>query len=109
MADGVALFILLVQLPIPLFWLFVHPAVDFWRRHPRACYYGVGFGSWGLVAATLLGGREWWLAERFTPPLPATAAWLLPVIGLALLTIDLWLIAQVKRGLGWRVLVGLPE
>ncbi|OFV85942.1 MAG: hypothetical protein A2620_02550 [Acidobacteria bacterium RIFCSPHIGHO2_01_FULL_67_28] len=102
-AEAVALFILLVQLPIPLFWLFVHPAVEFWRRHPRACYYGVGFGSWGLVALALLGGREWWLAERFSRhPLLALA-------GAALIGVDLWLLRQVKRGLGWRVLVGLPE
>ena len=108
-ADAVALFILLVQLPIPLFWLFIHPAVDFWRRHPRACYYGVGFGSWGLVAVTLLVGRDWWLAERFSRHLPAWAGWLLLLAGVALIAADLWLLTQVKRGLGWRVLVGLPE
>ena len=102
-AEAVALFILLVQLPIPLFWLFVHPAVEFWRRHPRACYYGVGFGSWGLVALALLGGREWWLAERFAQhPLLALA-------GAGLIGVDFWLLRRVKRGLGWRVLVGLPE
>lgn len=107
--DVAALVVLVGQLPIPLFWLVVHPRVSFWRRHPRACYYGVAPSVWVLVGVALLGWRRWWLAERFTPPLPATAGWLLPVMGLALLTIDLWLLGQVKRGLGWRVLVGLPE
>ena len=73
-ADSVALFILLVQLPIPLFWLFIHPVIDFWRRHPRACYTVVGFGAWGLTATALLGWRHWWLAERFAQhPLLALA------------------------------------
>lgn len=102
-ADSVALFILLVQLPIPLFWLFIHPVIDFWRRHPRACYYVVGFGAWGLTATALLGWRDWWLAERFAqPPLLALA-------GAGLIGLDFWLLRRVKRGLGWRVLVGLPE
>lgn len=102
-ADSVALFILLVQLPIPLFWLFIHPVIDFWRRHPRACYYMVGFGAWGLTATALLGWRDWWLAERFAQhPLLALA-------GAGLIGVDFWLLRQVKRGLGWRVLVGLPE
>ena len=102
-ADAVALLVLLVQLPIPLIWLVIHPAVEFWRRHPRACYYGVGFGSWGLVALALLGGRDWWLAERFARhPL-------LLLAGAALMAVDGWLLTRVTRGLGWRVLVGLPE
>lgn len=102
-ADSLALFILVVQLPIPLFWLVIHPAVKFWRRHPRACYYGVGLGAWGLTAALLLAGRDWWLAERFAQgPLRFAG-------GVILIAADLWLMTQVKRGLGWRVLVGLPE
>ena len=102
-ADSVALFILLVQLPIPLFWLFIHPVIDFWRRHPRACYYVVGFGAWGLTATALLGWRDWWLAERFAQhPLLALA-------GAGLIGVYFWLLRRVKRGLGWRVLVGLPE
>ena len=102
-ADSVALFILLVQLPIPLFWLFIHPVIDFWRRHPRACYTVVGFGAWGLTATALLAWRDWWLEERFAQhPLLALA-------GAGLIGVDFWLLRRVKRGLGWRVLVGLPE
>lgn len=102
-SDAVALFILLVQLPIPLFWLVVHPTVSFWRRHPRACYYGVGLGVWLLVAGGLVGVRAWWLEERFTRhPLAV-------LVGAVLIVTDLWLMAQLKRQIGWRVLVGLPE
>ena len=101
--DVVPFLVLCGQLPIPLFWLVVHPAIGFWRRHPRACYYVVGPSVWLAVAAGLLVPREWWLAERFS------RHWLLAVAGVALLTIDTWLMRQVVRGLGWRVLVGLPE
>lgn len=103
MRDAVALFVLLLQLPIPVFWLVVHPGVSFWRRHPRACYYGLGMSVWLLMAVALLVPREWWLAERFsTHPLVALA-------GAVLIGGDLWLMRQVKRHISWRVLVGLPE
>ncbi len=101
--DAVAVFVLLVQLPIPLFWLAVHPAASFWRRHPRACYYGMGSAVWLLTAVVLVGGRGWWLELRFSRhPLVALA-------GVALLATDAWLMRQVKRHLHWRVLLGLPE
>lgn len=101
--DAVALFVLLLQLPIPLFWLVVHPAVGFWRRHPKACYYGVGTAVWLLTALALLGARDWWLEWRFSRhPLLALA-------GLALIAADLWLMRQVKRHMHWKVLLGLPE
>lgn len=103
MRDGIALFVLVLQLPIPVFWLLVHPAVRFWRRHPRACYYGVGPSAWLLVAVVLLAPRSWWLEERFARhPLLAVA-------GGVLIATDFWLIRQLERRAGWRVLVGLPE
>lgn len=103
MRDTVAFFILVLQLPVPVFWLVVHPGVSFWRRHPRACYYGVGLSVWLFVAGVLLGGRGWWLAERFSRhPLMALG-------GAALIVADFWMIRQAERQAGWRVLVGLPE
>lgn len=101
--DAIALFVLAVELPIPLFWLLVHPAIGFWRRHPRACYYGIGVTVWVAVAAGLLGPRQWWLAERFSRH-PLTA-----VTGALLIAVELWLIRQAEHSAGWRVLLGLPE
>lgn len=103
MRDAIALAVLLVQLPIPVFWLVVHPGVNFWRRHPRACYYGVGLGVWLGMAALLLLLRAWWLAERFS------RHWLVALAGASLIAGDLWLMSRLKRHIGWRVLVGLPE
>lgn len=101
--DIVPFLVLCGQLPIPLFWLVVHPAIGFWRRHPRACYYLVTPSVWLLVAVALVVPRHWWLAERFS------RHWLVAVAGAALIVADLWLMRQVKRDLHWRVLVGLPE
>ncbi|MGH9778873.1 MAG: methyltransferase [Candidatus Acidiferrales bacterium] len=104
--DTLALFLLWFQLPIPLFWLLVHPAAGFWRRHPRACYYVVGPTVWLSVAVMLFGGRDWWLAERFWP---AAAGWIPAALGSALIIADFWMIRRIERVISVRVLVGLPE
>jgi hypothetical protein len=101
--DTLALFLLWFQLPIPLFWLLVHPTAGFWRRHPRACYYVLGPAVWLAIAGVLFGGRDWWLAQRFWqgwPPL---------VLGSALVVVDLSMMRRIERVLSLRVLVGLPE
>ncbi|MBI2956005.1 MAG: isoprenylcysteine carboxylmethyltransferase family protein [Acidobacteria bacterium] len=101
--EVVPFLILCGQLPVPLFWLAVHPAIGFWRRHPRACYYLVTPSVWLATTLVLLLPRHWWLAERFTQH------WLLAAGGILLIVIDLWLMVQIKRILGVRVLIGLPE
>ena len=101
--DAIALVVLWLQLWIPLFWLVVHPAIGFWRRHPRACYYGLLPVLALATGASLWLPYEWWLATRFTQH------WLAALGGLGLIAIDLWLMRRVERELGWRVLVGLPE
>lgn len=101
--EAVALVVLCLQLWIPLFWLIVHPAINFWRQRPRACYYGL---LPLIVLATGVGlwlPSEWWLASRFTQH------WLATLGGLALMALDIWLMRRVEHRLGWRVLVGLPE
>lgn len=103
MRDGIALFVLALQLPIPVFWLLVHPAASFWRRHPRWCYYGLGPFLWGAAAGALVAGRGWWLADRFS------RHWLVALAGVSLIATDLLLTRQVERQVGWRALVGLPE
>ena len=101
--DAVALVVLWLQLWIPLFWLVVHPAIGFWRRYPRACYYGLLPVMVLATGAGLWLPYEWWLETRFTQHGLATLG------GLALIGTDLWLMRRVERELGWRVLVGLPE
>lgn len=104
--DAVALVVLSLQLWIPLFWLTVHPAAGFWRRHPRACYYGLGPALWLAVAVALFGWRDWWLEQRFWP---AAAGWMPALLGSALVIADFWMIRRIERVISVRVLVGLPE
>lgn len=101
--DVVALVVLAIRLPVPLFWLFVHPFKEFWVRHPRWAYYTVGPPVWGGVTAALIMSRHWLLAER----LPYREAFWL--VGSALLLVDMRLLSRVEHDLGWRVLIGLPE
>lgn len=95
--------VLALQLPIPFFWLLIHPVAGFWRRHPRWCYGGLGPLVWGGVVVVLARGQEWWLAERFS------RHWLAALAGASLLVVDVALTCQVTRQAGWRALVGIPE
>jgi len=101
--DTLAVLVLMVQLPVPVFWLVIHPAVNFWRRRPRAWYYRAALAVWLLSWAGLLIPYHWWFEKRF--------AWhpALVVAALGLIAADIWLIRQAARRAGWRVLVGLPE
>ncbi|HXE75222.1 MAG TPA: methyltransferase [Candidatus Xenobia bacterium] len=101
--DAVALVVLCLQSWIPVFWLLVHPAIGFWRRYPRACYYGLAPVILLATGVGLWWPSDWWLERRFTQH------WLAAAFGLAFIATDLWLMRQVERALGWRVLVGLPE
>ncbi len=103
--DGLrvmAYVILLAQLPIPLFWVFVHPFTDFWKGRARFAYTLVGVPVWSLCAACILRFR----GLLFVPE--AAALWRV-LIGVLLIGLDLWLIWRVESDLGWRRLVGLAE
>jgi protein-S-isoprenylcysteine O-methyltransferase Ste14 len=102
-ADALAILVLMVQLPVPVFWLLIHPTVGFWRRRPWTWYYRVAMGVWLLAWVLLLIPYHWWLGQRFPwHPLLALAA-------LGLISTDVWLIRQAEHRAGWRVLVGMPE
>lgn len=101
--DAFAFLVLALQLPIPVFWLVIHPAIGFWRRRSRRWYIAVAAGSWLLMWGLLLVPFDWWVEVRFSDHLLVTLA------GLGLIAGDEWLLWQVKREMNWRVLVGLAE
>lgn len=102
-ADAIATLVMMVELPVPLFWVLIHPRIDFWRGRPRAWYYRAGLAVWLLTWAGLLIPHSWWLDKRF-----GWHSWM-ALAGAVLVAADVWLIYQAERQAGWRILVGLPE
>ena len=100
--DWLAAVVLFIQLPIPLFWLIVHPLVGFWRRHVRAAYLVAGLSSWGAVGAFLYRYRERLFRSEQAAPWAVAA-------GLALLAAEGYLLYRVERELGASRLVGKAE
>ena len=100
--DWVAAAVLLLQLPIPIFWLIVHPLVGFWRRHMHAGYWLAGLSAWGGVAALLSAFHERLFSSAHAP------AWGI-ALGLALIAADGYIIYRVERELGAARLVGHAE
>lgn len=101
--DAFAFLVLALQLPIPVFWLLIHPAIGFWRRRSRRWYVAAAAGAWLATWAVLLLPFGWWVELRFTNYLPVALG------GLVLVATDFWLLRKVKRDMNWRVLIGLAE
>jgi len=97
-----AALVLFLQLPIPLFWFIVHPQVDFWRRHQKACYITGVLLSWGPVTICLVYFRH----QIFLHSWPS--GWSI-LAGLALLILEGWIFWRVERDLGTSRLVGRTE
>src|SRR2546425_4895907 len=100
--DWVAAIVLLCQLPIPLFWLIVHPLVGFWRRHIGVAYLVAVLSAWGGVAVFVYLFHER-LVLSGRAPVWAKAA------GLAPTTRDLYCPFRVEGGLGATRLRGHAE
>ncbi len=96
---GVVLFF---QLPIPLFWLILHPQITFWRKHVRAGYWVAGLSAWGIVTVFLCAFHERLFWSEHAP------AWAIAV-GLVLMAADAYVLYRVQRDLGGPRLVGHTE
>jgi protein-S-isoprenylcysteine O-methyltransferase Ste14 len=98
----VAGFFLFFELPIPIYWLILHPFNSFWRNRVRAAFWFAGLTAWTA------GGVLLWI---FRPLLLAAArpSWVAIAAGLALLSLEIYLLLRVERELGGRRLVGHAE
>jgi protein-S-isoprenylcysteine O-methyltransferase Ste14 len=94
--------VLFAELPVPLYWLILHPSAGFWRRHLRAAFWIAGLGSWTVGGVLLFLYREELLAS--TPP----RAWQIAV-GFSLIAVEFFTFLLVERQLGTRRLVGHAE
>ena len=100
--HAVAGFILFFELPIPIYWLILHPFNSFWRNRIRAAFWIAGLTAWTS------GGVLLWIYR----PLLLSAArpsWVAIAAGLVLIGIEVYLFLRVERELGSRRLVGHAE
>ena len=100
--DGIASVVLWANLPVPVYWLVLHSAVAYWRRHVRAGYLVAVATGWGSASVLL-----WIFASRLlnAAAVPSPVKW----IGGALIALDIWVILQVERHLGGHRMVGQAE
>src|SRR5467141_1041233 len=100
--QAVTGFFLFIELPIPIYWLIIHPFNSFWRNRVRAAFWIAGLTAWTV------GGVLLWI---FRPLLLATArpSWVEVAAGLALFGVEGDLIGRVERELGGKRLVGHAE
>jgi protein-S-isoprenylcysteine O-methyltransferase Ste14 len=100
--HAVAGFFLFFELPIPIYWLILHPFNSFWRTRVRAAFWFAGLGAW------ICGGIVLWHFRHAL--LSATRpSWFAIVAGFALIAAEGYLFVRVERELGSRRLVGHAE
>src|ERR1700726_2393408 len=93
--HAVAGFVLFFELPIPIYWLIIHPFNFFWRNRVRAAFWVAGLTAWTA------GGVLLWI---FHPLLmaPARHPWAAIAAGLTLIGVEIYLFLRVERELGSR-------
>ena len=95
-------FFLFFELPIPVFWLIVHPFPAFWRKHVRAAFWFAGLTAW------ITGGTVLWVFRR-SLLVAERPSWTVIAAGSVLIGIEIYLFGRVERELGARRLVGHAE
>ena len=100
--HAIAGFFLWFELPIPIYWLIVHPFHSFWRTRVRAAFWFGGLTAW------IPGGVLMWIFRRSL--LTATRPpWIEVGAGLLLIGVEIYLFGRVEKELGGRRLVGHAE
>ena len=100
--HAVAGFVLAFELPIPMYWLILHPFQPFWRRRVRAAFWFAGLTAW-TVGVFLFWISRHRLLTATRPP------WLAILAGFSLIGVETYLFVRVERELGTRRLVGHAE
>jgi protein-S-isoprenylcysteine O-methyltransferase Ste14 len=99
---GVAGLVLFVEMPVPLFWLVLHPRTNYWRGRLRAAFATGVIVAWGIGGAFLVFFHA--ALFRLDPP-PAGAI----VGGLLLVAFDLFIFRVAHSNLGTARIVGKTE
>jgi protein-S-isoprenylcysteine O-methyltransferase Ste14 len=100
--HAIAGFFLFFELPVPIFWLIIHPLNSFWRDRVRAAFWIATPVAW------ISGGALLWIFhdKLFSPAPPSTIT---IVAGLGLLCVEVYLFVRAERELGGKRLVGHAE
>ena len=98
-----ALIMVVILGPVPLFWLLIHPFVRFWRRVGPGWTYGVVGSLLALAMAGLFRMRHALLAVEFG------TSYYLTALGLLLVSVSTWLGFLVWWRMGLLTISGLPE
>src|ERR1700691_4766221 len=100
--HAVAGFFLFFELPIPIYWLILHPFNPFWRRRVRAAFWFAGLTAWTCGGVALWYFRHLLLAA-------SRPSWFAIGAGATLIVVEGYLFVRVEHELGGRRLVGHAE
>jgi protein-S-isoprenylcysteine O-methyltransferase Ste14 len=100
--HALAALFLFVELPVPLYWVILHPLNPIWRRRVRAAFWVAGLTAWTVGGVLLWIFHPWLLESR-----PRSALFVIP--GLVLIGVEVYLFWRVEHELGSRRLVGHAE
>src|SRR5215469_6968476 len=95
-------FVFFFELPIPIYWLILHPFHSFWRTRIRAAFWTAGLTAWTIGALALWFSRNALLSPNSPSPYALVA-------GLSLIGVEAYLFARVEKELGGERLVGHAE
>src|SRR5258708_30637429 len=95
-------FFLFFELPIPIYWLILHPFNAFWKTRVRAAFWFAGLTAW-ISGGVLLWVFRHSLMAATRPP------WIAMAAGFALIGVEVYVLLRVERELGTRRLVGHAE
>ena len=100
--QALAGLVLFFELPIPIFWLIIHPFSAFWRSRVRTAFWFAGLTAWTCGGVAL-----WLLRHRLLSASPHS--WIAVASGFALIAVEAYILVRVERELGSRRLVGHAE
>lgn len=98
----IALIVFYLDLPVPIYWLILHPFTNFWRRNIRAAFWFAGLFAWTAGAIFITVFRHRLLAENISSPLAA-------IVAIPLIAADFILLFYSDKYLGHEKLVGHAE
>jgi protein-S-isoprenylcysteine O-methyltransferase Ste14 len=88
-------------MPVPFYWLILHPPVLFWRKHMRAAFPVAVLAAWGIVDVLLYRLR----LELFRRDGVSRLA----LLGFVLIGVDVFTFTKSEAVLGGRRIVGHSE